>query len=93
MSDWVVYIIRCSDGSLYTGITTDLERRFEEHRRGKGAKYFRGREPVEIVYREGLSSRAEASRREARIKSLGREEKLLLIQSRGSSSLPHLRQL
>jgi len=81
VTEWQLYIIRCSDDSLYTGITTDLERRFEQHLSGKGAKYFNGRKPLEIVYRESCADRAEASRREAVIKRLSRREKLALIAS------------
>ena len=78
--DWTVYIIRCSDDTLYTGVTTDLERRFREHSgRGRGAKYFGGRSPVEVVYREDGHSRSSACRREAVIKKLGRDEKLRLV--------------
>lgn len=81
MSDWLVYIIHCSDDSYYTGITTDLERRFEQHRSGKGAKYFNGREPLEVVYTEYCRDRSLASRREAQIKALPRGQKLRLIAS------------
>jgi len=77
---WSLYIIEASDASLYTGISTDVERRFEEHRLGqKGAKYFNGRSPVEVVYREDGHSRSSASRREAEIKKLARSEKGKLI--------------
>jgi putative endonuclease len=69
-SGWQVYMILCSDRSLYTGITTDVERRFAEHASGRGAKYFRGREPVTLVYLEGGHDRASASRREASLKKL-----------------------
>ena len=80
MQNWLVYIIRCSDGSLYTGITTDLERRFAEHLLGgKGAKYFRRCRPLGIVYTEAGLNRSEAARREARIKALSHKEKLELI--------------
>lgn len=75
---WSVYIILCSDRSLYTGISTDVERRFQQHKAGGGAKYFRGRQPICIVYREAGYSRAEASRRENQIKQLSRAEKLRL---------------
>ncbi|BAO44657.1 GIY-YIG nuclease family protein [Thiolapillus brandeum] len=81
MAEWQVYIIRCNDDSLYTGITTNLERRFDQHLTGKGAKYFNGRKPLEIVYREHCADRGQASRREAAIKSLSRREKLQLIAS------------
>ncbi|HDY82711.1 MAG TPA: GIY-YIG nuclease family protein [Halieaceae bacterium] len=81
MSDWKVYIIHCSDGSYYTGITTDVERRFEQHRTGKGAKYFYGRAPMDVVYTECCENRSAASRREAEIKSLSREQKTRLLHS------------
>ena len=78
--DWTVYIIRCSDDSLYTGITTELERRFEEHRANKrGAKYFNGRQALEVVFREEGHTRSSASQREAAIKKLSRPQKLDLI--------------
>jgi len=92
VSDWFVYIIRCSDGSLYTGITTDLERRFEEHRSGKGAKYFRGRQALEIAYLETCADRSQASCREAAIKSLPRAEKMRLVQSSAWRRSPQTRQ-
>ena len=78
--DWLVYIIRCDDGSLYTGISTDVDRRFREHRDlKKGARYFNGRTPLEVVYRENGHTRSSASRREAAIKKLSRDEKLSLV--------------
>ena len=80
MGYWV-YILRCKDDSLYTGITTDLPRRVEEHNAGTGAKYTRGRGPVVLVYRESISDRSSASKREAEIKKLSRGEKLRLISS------------
>lgn len=78
-STWYLYILRCKDNTLYTGITTDVEKRLEAHRSGKGAKYTRGRGPLELVYRETCGSHSEALRREAEIKKLPREEKLILI--------------
>lgn len=78
---WSVYILRCGDDTLYCGITPDLEKRLEQHRSGKGAKYTRGRGPLELVYSEALPSRSEALKREAAIKRLRREEKLQLIVS------------
>ena len=79
-NDWTVYIIRCNDGSLYTGISTDVQRRFREHRETRrGAKFFKGRKPLEVVYREDGHSRGSASRREAAIKKLSRSEKLRLV--------------
>lgn len=73
-----MYIIECGDGSLYTGYTTDVERRLEEHRNGEGAKYTRGRAPLTLVYTESCSSMSSALSREAAIKQLSREEKLAL---------------
>ena len=77
--NWV-YILRCGDGTLYTGWTNDLEKRLKAHASGRGAKYTRSRLPVEPVYREALPGRGEAMRREAKIKRLTRAEKLALIQ-------------
>ena len=76
---WHVYLIRCADGSLYTGITTDVERRLAEHRAGKGAKYLRGRGPLELAYSRPIGDRAAASREEARIKRLSKAAKETLI--------------
>jgi putative endonuclease len=79
-SPWFVYMIRASDESLYTGITTDVERRFNEHCGSvKGARFFRGRQPLEVVYTENHPDRSSALRREAVIKSLSRGLKLELI--------------
>jgi len=79
---WHVYIIRCDDGSLYAGISTDVERRFREHRESpRGARYFGGRKPVEVVWREAGHSRSSAARREAAIKNLSRTEKIHLIET------------
>lgn len=77
---WWVYILRCADGSLYTGITTDTARRLAEHNGGGacGARYTRGRRPVELVYVEKARDRIAAARREAAIKRLGRARKLAL---------------
>lgn len=79
--DWLVYIIRCSDDTLYTGITNDLARRLTLHARKAGARYFRGRVPQRVVYLERGHSRSSASRREAVIKKLDRAGKLRLIES------------
>ena len=76
---WVVYILECSDNSLYTGITTNLARRITEHEQGNGARYTRGRGPLNLKYMEYCNNRAEASRREVSIKSLSRAKKLELI--------------
>jgi len=79
---WQVYIIVCTDNSLYTGITTDVERRFSEHAAGTlGARYFRARTPEKVVYLESAQNRSTASRREAVIKKLPRAAKLRLIDS------------
>ena len=77
--NWQVYIILCSDNSLYTGITTDCERRFRHHAEGRGAKYFRGRQPVQVVYLEHGHCRSSATRREAQIKAMDRADKELLV--------------
>jgi putative endonuclease len=78
--EWSVYIIRCDDGSLYTGVSTDVARRFREHlERPRGAKYFNGRRPLEIAWRQDGHSRSSACRCEAAIKKLSRDEKLKLI--------------
>jgi putative endonuclease len=78
---WHVYIIRCSDDSLYTGITTDIDRRFQQHLKGRGAKYFRGRQPLQVVYLENDHSRTSASRREAQIKTMSRTDKDILVRN------------
>ena len=77
---WKLYILRCRDGSLYTGITTDVEKRFAAHNAGKGAKYTRGRGPLELVYSEDCGDHSAALKRELEIKSLPREEKMKLIE-------------
>ena len=80
MKDWFVYVIRCSDDSLYTGVTTDIVRRFSEHAgESKGAKFFNGRRPLEVVYSETGHDRSSACQREAEIKKLSRAEKLALV--------------
>lgn len=76
---WFVYILRCGDETFYTGITTDVEKRFAAHSSGKGAKYTRGRGPLEIVYREECADHSAALKREVQIKKLSREEKEKLI--------------
>ena len=80
-SIWYLYILRCGDGSLYTGIATDIDRRFLEHESQgpKGAKYTRGKLPLEIVYRREIGTRSEASKEELRVKGLSRKQKLALI--------------
>ncbi len=76
---WKVYILKCADGTLYTGITNKLGRRMSEHESGKGAKYTMGRGPFQLVYNEICADRGTASRREAEIKSLDRDHKLMLV--------------
>ncbi len=79
---WFVYLVRCRDGTLYCGIAKDLTRRLEEHNSAdKGAKYTRGRRPVQLVYAEEVASRAQATQREGRIKRLTRTEKMTLIET------------
>ena len=78
-----VYILRCGDGTLYTGITNDLPRRLAAHSSGRGAKYTRGRLPVELVWHEEQPDKSAALRRELQIKALSRAEKLRLIAGAG----------
>ncbi len=79
---WFVYILRCSDGTLYTGATTNVDRRFQEHKEGKtGAKYTRSRFPISVEYREPVSSRSEAQKREAALKKLTKPEKENFLKS------------
>ena len=82
-ADWVVYVVRCADGTLYTGITTDLERRLAEHNgeRAGGARYTRSRRPVALAHHERFATRAEAARREALIRRSTRKEKIDLIEA------------
>ncbi|MDO4542786.1 MAG: GIY-YIG nuclease family protein [Bacillota bacterium] len=78
---WYVYILRCGDGTLYTGSTNDLKHRLAIHRRGKGAKYTRGRLPLTLVYQEDCVDRSQALQREAAIKKLSRQQKEEIIHS------------
>ena len=80
MTQWYVYILRCSDNSLYTGVTTDCERRLHEHNHtARGAKYTRARRPVELAYSEAAESRSAAQQREAQIKRLTPRQKAELV--------------
>ena len=79
MAPWYVYILRCGDGTLYTGITDDVSRRLAAHRSGRGAKYTRGRGPLELVWQEQVPDRSAALRREYQIKQMTRAEKEALI--------------
>lgn len=79
---WYVYIVRCADGSLYTGITKDVARRCQQHNAGTASRYTRSRLPVELVYQESQPSRSLALKREAAMKALSRRDKLALIRFR-----------
>ncbi len=88
MSSWSLYLVRCADSSLYTGITNDLEARFHEHATGgpRAAKYLRGRGPLELVFSAEVGDRAQASRLEWRVKRLNKEQKERLVRE-GRSAL------
>ena len=79
---WFVYILKCEDGSLYTGATNDLEKRFKAHKEGKGGKYTRSHIPVEIVFSKKCANNIVALRKEREIKNLTRKEKLELIRNK-----------
>ena len=79
MAEHFVYVLRCADDTLYTGYTTDVERRVDEHDAGEGAKYTRGRTPVELVYVESHETRSEAMSREHEIKQFSRDRKERLV--------------
>jgi len=72
---WTLYLLRCRDGSLYTGITTDLERRLAQHQKGLASRYTRSRRPVQVVYRETCEDRSHALKRERAVKTLSRQAK------------------
>ncbi|OUO92821.1 GIY-YIG nuclease family protein [Cloacibacillus sp. An23] len=80
------YILLCADGTLYTGWTNDVEKRLAAHNAGRGAKYTRGRRPVRLLYAEECASRSEAMSREAAIKKLTHEEKLLLSEGKNTTA-------
>lgn len=80
--EWYLYILRCGDGTLYTGIAMDVEQRLAAHRSGKGAKYTRGRGPLELVYTENCGIHSDALKRELQIKRLTREQKEQMIQTK-----------
>ena len=90
MAVWSLYLIRCKNDSLYTGITTDVERRFQEHQSNsqKSAKYLRGKGPLQLAFHRKVGSRSEASIAEAKVKKLSRKEKDFLID--GSVKLEHI---
>ena len=76
---WHLYILRCRDNSLYTGVTVDVSRRLKQHNSGKGSRAIRGKLPAEVVYQERYRSQSKALKREAQIKKLARAEKLMLV--------------
>jgi putative endonuclease len=84
---WYLYILRCADGTLYTGITCDLERRLEQHNLGRGAKYTRGRAPVDLAYVESCADRSTASKREYVVKQMSLEQKRGLIECYAGSAV------
>jgi len=83
MAAWFVYVVRCRDGTLYTGISRDVAARLRKHNQGKGARYTRGRAPVALVHTEPRKSQGAALRREAAIKALPRRQKLRLVGGAG----------
>ena len=83
---WFVYVLRCADGSLYTGITNDVSRRLKQHKTGTASRYTRGRLPVVLVYQEAQASRSLALKRELAIKALSRKQKESLIRAAGLST-------
>ncbi len=78
---WFVYILLCSDNTLYTGITNNIDKRLEDHQRGVGAKYTKGRSPMSLLFKEKHPNRSSASKRESEIKSLTKKQKLTLLQN------------
>lgn len=82
---WFVYIVRCADETLYTGISTDVDRRAKAHSAGSGAKYTRSRAPVTVVYREPCPDKSAALRREIEIKKLTRKEKRALLETQNGA--------
>lgn len=79
---WYLYILECRDGTLYTGITDDVARRFKAHSEGKGAKYTRGRGPLKLVHTEACGTHSDALKREIAVKRLPRSEKQILIEGK-----------
>jgi predicted GIY-YIG superfamily endonuclease len=83
---WLVYLVRCGDGSLYTGITKDVNRRLKQHNAGTASRYTRSRLPIMLVYQEHLSDQGSALKREVAIKAMTRQEKLAIIKQRKKAS-------
>ena len=79
--EWSIYMVRCRDGSLYTGIATDIERRFAEHQAGKGAKYLRGRAPLKLAFKKRIGSRSLALQIERMIKGLHKDKKERIVKT------------
>lgn len=79
---WQVYVLQCIDGSLYTGATNNLEKRFSEHRDGKGGRYTRSHKPIKIIYQQKFQTKSEALKKEAEIKSWTREKKTMLLKTK-----------
>jgi predicted GIY-YIG superfamily endonuclease len=92
---WFLYLLRCADGSLYTGITNNVPRRCKQHNAGTASRYTRSRLPVELIYQELHASRSVALKRESAIKAMSRQEKELLIQSvrKTATKFAHLRKI
>ena len=84
--NWYIYILECGDGSLYTGVTTDLDRRLAEHNTGRGSKYTAARLPVRLVFSERHADRSAAQKREASIKRMPRRKKLALLETTRKNS-------
>ena len=87
MSEWFVYILRCADDTLYTGITNDVPRRLEQHNAGTASRYTRSRLPAKLAYKESQATRSLALKRELAIKALSRQQKESLIQAAGLTTL------
>jgi putative endonuclease len=85
---WHLYLIECVDGTLYTGVSTDVQRRFQQHLAGKGARYTRSHKPLQLIASCPVGTRSEALRAELAIKKLPRENKIATMQLRSSASLP-----
>ena len=79
--EWTVYILKCADETLYTGVTNDLDKRLAAHESGKGAKYTKGRGPFLLIHTENFAAKGDALRREIKIKSYPRAQKLLLVKA------------
>jgi len=79
--EWFIYLVRCSNGNLYTGISTDVTRRFAEHQAGKGAKYLRGKGPLELVYQKKIGTRSEALKAEIKVKNMARSAKIAMLRN------------